>query len=81
MSKQVSNPYLRYSALGFQMAATIGVFVWIGISLDRWLNLSFPIFVLVFSLIGVIGTMISLINELNKPTKQNNKPEKSKKID
>jgi ATP synthase protein I len=51
--KQVNN-YLRYSGLGFQIAATIGVGVFIGYQLDKWFRTSSPYFTLAFSFVFVI---------------------------
>ena len=38
------NSYMRYSGIGFQLAGTIGVGVFIGVELDKWLKTSKPWF-------------------------------------
>ena len=52
MQKQVNN-YLRYSGIGFQIAATIGVGVFIGYELDKWLQTSQQYFTLGFALVFI----------------------------
>ncbi|MES2619290.1 MAG: AtpZ/AtpI family protein [Bacteroidota bacterium] len=59
--KKVINNYLRYSGIGFQIAATIGVGVFIGYQLDKWLHTPQPYFTLGFALVFVIlGLYIGL---------------------
>jgi F0F1-type ATP synthase assembly protein I len=45
------NNYLRYSGLGFQIAGTIGVGVFIGYKLDEWQQTSQPYYTLTFSVV------------------------------
>jgi hypothetical protein len=53
--------------MGFQMAATIGLGVWGGISLDNYLQLKFPVFKIALSLIGVfVGIYIAVKDLLKK---------------
>ncbi|HEX2394604.1 MAG TPA: AtpZ/AtpI family protein [Bacteroidales bacterium] len=56
ISKGLSN-YAKYSSLAFQMIAIILVGVFGGIKLDDWLNLKFPIFTVVLSLLATGGAM------------------------
>jgi F0F1-type ATP synthase assembly protein I len=51
IAKGLSN-YARYSGLAFQMVAIILIGVFGGIKLDKWLNLKFPVFTVVLSLLG-----------------------------
>ena len=65
--KPLSNSYAKYSMMGFQMAATIGLGVWGGISLDNYLQLKFPVFKIALSLIGVfVGIYIAVKDLLKK---------------
>ena len=48
------NNYLRYSGLGFQIAATIGVGVFIGYQLDKWQHTTQPYYTLAFAFVFVI---------------------------
>ena len=52
--------------MGFQMAATIGLGVWGGISLDNYLQLKFPIFTIVLSLVGVFAGIYIAVKDLLK---------------
>jgi F0F1-type ATP synthase assembly protein I len=50
-AKSLSN-YAKYSSLAFQMIAIILIGVFGGIKLDQWLNLKFPLFTVVLSLVA-----------------------------
>lgn len=45
--------FVRYSSIGFEMLAIIGLFTFAGWKLDQWLKNKFPVFLLIFSLSGV----------------------------
>ena len=53
------NSYLKYSSLGLQLLAAIGVFGWLGHKLDQYLNIKFPAFMLFFGLASVRGNDVS----------------------
>lgn len=66
MQKQVKN-YLRYSGIGFQIAGTIGVGVFIGYELDKWMQTSQPYFTLGFALVFIpLGLYIGLKEIVSK---------------
>jgi F0F1-type ATP synthase assembly protein I len=48
------NNYLKYSGLGFQIAATVGVGFFIGYELDKWLKTPGPYFTLGCSLVFLV---------------------------
>lgn len=60
------NAYLRYSALGLQMAGIILVAIWSGRWLDGRIALRFPAFTLAFALLGITGAMIFLFKETRR---------------
>jgi hypothetical protein len=64
--KKPVNTFLKYSGLGLQMMASIGLGAWLGMKLDQYLELKFPVFLLtfVFSIFG--GLMFQLYRSLNK---------------
>jgi F0F1-type ATP synthase assembly protein I len=62
--KKALNDYGRYTGLAFQMLAVIGVFTFIGYKLDRWLELSYPIFTIVLIFLSVIASLYSIIRGL-----------------
>ncbi|MFP5080596.1 AtpZ/AtpI family protein [Pedobacter sp. JCM 36344] len=64
-NKNVNN-FARYSSIGFQMLATIGVFAFIGFKLDKYNQTKAPIFSAIFSLIGVIISLYQVVKQLNK---------------
>jgi hypothetical protein len=64
--KNQLNNYVKYSGLGFQMMATIGVAVWLGLKLDEWLELKFPAFSVTLSCVALIGSLIIFIRSLPK---------------
>ncbi|HEY0029716.1 MAG TPA: AtpZ/AtpI family protein [Bacteroidia bacterium] len=63
--KQLNN-YAKYSAMGFQMAAIIGGGVFLGIKLDEWLKLKFPVFTLVLTLLSVFLAIYYFIKDILK---------------
>jgi len=53
--------YAKYSGIAFQMIATIGLAVWLGIYLDERQGLSQPWWTLGLTTMAVIASMISVI--------------------
>ncbi|NVO19764.1 MAG: AtpZ/AtpI family protein [Bacteroidetes bacterium] len=56
--------YARYTNLAFQMFAIIGIGIFAGVKLDQWLNLSFPVFTLILSILSVAAAIYSAIKDL-----------------
>ncbi|ACE06082.1 hypothetical protein Aasi_0692 [Candidatus Amoebophilus asiaticus 5a2] len=56
--------YLQYASLGIQMVVVMGVSTWIGLRLDKYLELSFPIFLCLFSVGSTVLTMYITIKKL-----------------
>jgi hypothetical protein len=56
--------YARYTNLAFQMFAIIGIGIFAGVKLDQWLNLQFPVFTLIFSILSVSAAIYSAIKDL-----------------
>lgn len=63
-NKPVNN-FLKYSGLGIQMLASIGVGAWLGMKLDQYLELKFPVFLLTFVFVIFGGMMYQLYRSLN----------------
>ncbi|MGC8864464.1 MAG: AtpZ/AtpI family protein [Bacteroidales bacterium] len=61
--------YARYSFLAFQMVFIILAGVWFGHKLDVWLNLGFPVFTLIFSVISVVAAIYHSIKDFINPGK------------
>jgi F0F1-type ATP synthase assembly protein I len=62
----MNNKFLKYSGLGIQLLATIGVAAYIGLRIDRYFEFKFPLFLLSFVLLSFGGTMYQLYRALNK---------------
>lgn len=60
------NNYLKYSSLGIQLLAAIGIFGWLGYRLDRFLEIKFPAFMLLFGLLAFIGMMVQVYRSVNR---------------
>ncbi len=60
------NGYLKYSSLGLQLLAAIGVFGWLGYKLDRFLGIRFPAFMLLFGLLAFAGMMYQVYRSVNR---------------
>jgi len=61
-----SNSFIKYSGLGVQMLVTLGVGAWLGLKLDQYFNLKFPVFLLTFVFVLFGGLMYQLYRTLNK---------------
>jgi len=67
--KRKANKYVKFSSLGIQMGLIIYAFVWAGMFLDEYYEMSTPWFTVVLSLFGVIGSLILIIREVIKMSK------------
>ncbi|MET3113425.1 F0F1-type ATP synthase assembly protein I [Pedobacter sp. CG_S7] len=64
--ENTSSSMVKYSGMGFQMLATIGLFAFIGHKIDQHQQNKKPIFTAIFSLLGVILSLYQVIKQLNK---------------
>ena len=64
--KKALNAYARYSSIAFQMLVIILAGVFGGRELDRWLDIGFPLFTLIFTILGVVLAIYSVIRDLLK---------------
>jgi len=60
------NNYLRYSSLAFQLVVTIGLAGWLGYMLDSYLELAFPLFILIFTIAAFAGMIYQLYRSINQ---------------
>ncbi len=63
------NNYIKYSALVFQMAVTIGVFLFIGKKVDQYFQNNKPILTAIFSVLGVLLAIYNIIKSVNTNNK------------
>jgi hypothetical protein len=61
------NSYLKYSGLALQLFIVIGLFGWLGYKIDGWLNLRFPVFLLLLGLSSFGGMMYQVYRSINRP--------------
>jgi len=74
-NKSAVNAYLKYSAMGIQMAFIIALFAWLGLKTDDWLNAE-PVFVVILSLSGVALSLYIFIRQiLSEPSSKNKEEE------
>jgi F0F1-type ATP synthase assembly protein I len=64
--KKQPNQYMKYATMGTQMMITIGLGVFLGIKLDKWLQLKFPVFTVVLSLLSVFAAIYLAVKDLLK---------------
>jgi ATP synthase protein I len=57
--------FIKYSGMGFQMLATIGVFAFAGYKIDEYRKSSKPIFTAILGLIGVIVSLYQVVRQLS----------------
>ncbi|MCD0486801.1 AtpZ/AtpI family protein [Pedobacter sp. MC2016-14] len=63
--KKPIHSYIRYSATGFQMLATIGIFTFAGYKIDEYRGSEKLIFTALLGLIGVIASLYQVVRQLN----------------
>ena len=62
--KKGANAYLKWSGLAFQLLGGIGLFGWLGYKLDNYLELKFPIFMLLFGFLVFGGIMYQVYKSI-----------------
>ncbi len=56
--------YARYSSLAFQMFAIIGLGIYGGVKLDQWINIGFPVFTVLLSIVSVGAAIYAAVKDL-----------------
>ncbi|MBM3435809.1 MAG: AtpZ/AtpI family protein [Bacteroidetes bacterium] len=64
--KNSLNNYAKYSGIAVQMLVIILLGVFGGYKLDQWINLSFPVFTILLSLLSVIAAIYTVVKDLLK---------------
>ena len=62
---------IRYAGMGTQMLAVIGVAVFFGLKIDKWLKFSFPLLVWLLPLLAICGLMYQFYKETSKRKNDN----------
>ena len=58
--------YARYSGLAFQMFTIIGLGIYGGYKLDQWLEMGFPVFTILMSIVSVAAAIYTAVKDLLK---------------
>ena len=61
--KSTQNDLLKYAGLGSQILVSLGIAVFAGYKIDRWLKIPLPLLVWLLPLIVLIGIIFKLIKE------------------
>lgn len=69
-TKESLQGYAKYSNMAIQMFAIIGIGVFGGYKLDGWLNLKFPVFTVILSVLAVFGAIYLSVKDLLKVKKK-----------
>lgn len=62
--KNTTN-FVKYSGMGFQMLATIGLFTFAGYKIDAYRDIHKPLFVALLGVAGVIISLYQVVRQLN----------------
>jgi len=57
---------MKYAGLGMQIFVSLGLAVFAGYKIDKWINMRFPVFVWVLPLIVLFLMIFKLIRETSK---------------
>jgi hypothetical protein len=57
---------MKYAGLGMQIFVSLGLAVFAGYKIDNWLNIAFPVFVLILPLIVLFLIIYKLIKDTSK---------------
>ncbi len=68
--KKLLKNYAKYSSIGFQMIVIIGAGAFGGYKLDQYLELNFPVFTLVLTILAVVLAIYYSIKDFIKPNKK-----------
>lgn len=66
------NSFIKYSNLAIQMGIIIGLSAWGGSKLDAYFKTQEPYFTIIFSLIGISGSLYLVIKDVIAESKKKN---------
>lgn len=66
-----NSDLMRYAGLGAQIFVSLGIAVYIGLKLDKWLHLRFPLLVCLLPFIVLVVMIYNLIKQTSKKKKSN----------
>lgn len=56
----------KYAGMGTQFFVAIGLGIFLGLKLDKWVNISIPLMVWLLPLLLIIGMIIKIVIETSK---------------
>lgn len=65
-NKKETTNFVKYTGLGFQMLATIGVFAFGGYQLDEYLKHEKPVGMAISGLVGVLISLYQVVRQLRE---------------
>ena len=57
---------LRYASMGTQIFVALGLAVFVGLKVDKWLKISAPLLVLILPVIVLVGLIYKIVKETSK---------------
>jgi Putative F0F1-ATPase subunit Ca2+/Mg2+ transporter len=67
------NDLLRYGSIGTQIFVALGLAVFIGLKLDKWLKISAPLLVIILPVTVLIGIIYKIVKETSRPKNDDSK--------
>ena len=64
--KETNRELITYAGMGAQFLVSIGVGIFIGMKLYKWLHFSIPLLVWIMPLLIIIGLIIKIIKDTSK---------------
>ena len=64
--KETNRELMHYAGMGAQFLVSIGVGIFLGIKLDKWLKISFPLLVWLLPLLIIAGLIFKIIKDTSK---------------
>ncbi|MEO8821923.1 MAG: AtpZ/AtpI family protein [Ginsengibacter sp.] len=64
--KESNSELIRYAGMGAEFLAAIAVGIFLGIKLDKWLKISFPLLVWLLPLLIIVSLIIKIIKDTSK---------------
>ena len=61
--KETNGELLQYAGMGAQFLVSIGVGIFLGIKVDEWIHISFPLMVWLLPLLIITGLIIKIIKD------------------
>ena len=64
--KESNRQLMRYAGMAAQFMVSIALGIFLGLKLDKWLNISFPLLLWVLPLLLIIGIIVKIIIETSE---------------